>query len=130
MLASLGYILLAFFLIRITMIDLKNHYIKNIDLLGLLFSITLFFDHDFKMGFFNLAIYLTLYFLTGKKLGFGDVKLSFVIGLGFNSLTAFLIALNGSWIMGGVWAIASKQTKIAFAPWMLIGAIIPQFLIK
>jgi Flp pilus assembly protein protease CpaA len=130
MLQSLGLILVGFFVIKISITDLKNYYIKNIDLIGLFFSSFLVFHPNFKMGFICLGIYLILYFFTGKKLGFGDVKLSFVVGLGINSPAELLLTLNGSWILGGLWAIASKQTKIAFAPWMLIGAIIPQILLK
>ena len=33
------------------------------------------------------------------------------------------------WIAGGVWAILRKQRQIAFAPWMLLGALFSQFMV-
>ena len=124
-----GFILLSLISIRISIIDIKTHFIQNIDLI-LLFSILLiFFKINLQIGSINFLIYLIIYFLTGRKLGFGDVKLSFILGLAFQSILTLIYAINLSWAMGGVWALLSKQRKIAFAPWMLTGAFLAEILV-
>ena len=124
-----GFILLFFIGLRISIIDIKTHFIQNIDLI-LLFSILLiFFEINLQTGCINFLIYLLIYFLTGRKLGFGDVKLSFILGLVFQSFLSLIYAINLSWAMGGVWALLSKQRKIAFAPWMLSGACLAEILV-
>jgi prepilin signal peptidase PulO-like enzyme (type II secretory pathway) len=130
MLICFGYLILFTTSLKIALFDIKTHFIKNIDLFILLLSIVIFLDFNLFIGLANFLIYLLLYLLTGKKLGFGDVKLSFVIGLRFDSFYLLILALNSAWILGGVWALLSKQPKIAFAPWMLSGALIAQILIK
>jgi len=52
-----------------------------------------------------------------------------LIGLGFSSIFDLVLALNISWISGGVWAIIRKEAQIAFAPWMLLGAFITQIMV-
>ena len=130
MLNTAGYIILLILAIRISVYDFKTHYIKNMDLILLFLVIIIFLDFNLILGFANLAIYLTLYFLTNRQLGLGDVKLSFLIGLVFSSLYDLVIALNISWISGGVWAIIRKESQIAFAPWMLVGAFITQIMVN
>ena len=130
MLSNAGYIIFLILAIRIAVVDFKTHYIKNIDLILLFLTIIIFLDFNLIWGFANLAIYFALYLLTNRKLGFGDVKLSFLIGLGFSSFYDLVIALNISWIAGGVWAIIRKEGQIAFAPWMLVGAVISQILVN
>ena len=130
MLSNSGYIILLMLAIRIAVVDFKTHYIKNIDLILLFLAIIILLDFNLIWGFANLAIYLTLYFLINRQLGLGDVKLSFLIGLVFSSLYDLVIALNISWISGGVWAIIRKESQIAFAPWMLVGAFITQIMVN
>jgi len=128
--SSIGVSLLLILGLRIAITDYKTHYIKNIDLLFTLLIIMLFLDFNILFGILNLAIYLALYILTKRQLGFGDVKLSFLIGLGFLTFPDLLLALNIAWISGGVWAIISNQRQIAFAPWMLAGALISHILMN
>ena len=130
MLSNAGYIIFLILAIRIAVVDFKTHYIKNIDLILLFLTIIIFLNFNLIWGFANLAIYLALYLLTNRKLGFGDVKLSFLIGLGFSSFYDLVVALNISWIAGGVWAIIRKEGQIAFAPWMLVGAFISQIVVN
>jgi prepilin signal peptidase PulO-like enzyme (type II secretory pathway) len=130
MLNTAGYIILLILAIQISVYDFKTHYIKNIDLILLFLTILIFLDFNLILGFANLAIYLALYLLTNRQLGLGDVKLSFLIGLVFSSLYDLVIALNISWISGGVWAIFRKEAQIAFAPWMLLGAFISQIMMN
>lgn len=130
MLRNIGYIILFILAVRIAVIDLKTHYIKNIDLLLGFLTIILFLDFNLILGIINFATYFALFILTKRQLGFGDVKLSFLIGLGFLSLYDLVMALNISWIAGGVWAIIRREGQIAFAPWMLVGAAISQFMMN
>lgn len=130
MLRNIGYIILFILALRIAVIDLKTHYIKNIDLLLGFLTIILFLDFNLILGACNFATYFALFILTKRQLGFGDVKLSFLIGLGFLSFYDLVMALNISWIAGGVWAIIRREGQIAFAPWMLVGAVISQFMMN
>lgn len=130
MLSNAGYIIFSILAIRIAVVDFKTHYIKNIDLILLFLTIIIFLDFNLIWGFANLVIYLALYLLTNRQLGFGDVKLSFLIGLGLSSFYDLVIALNISWIAGGIWAIIRKEAQIAFAPWMLVGAFISQIMMN
>lgn len=128
--SSIGVSLLLILGLRIAITDYKTHYIKNIDLLFTLLIIMLFLDFNILFGILNLAIYLALYIFTKRQVGFGDVKLSFLIGLGFLTFPDLLLALNIAWISGGVWAIIINQRQIAFAPWMLVGALISHILMN
>jgi prepilin signal peptidase PulO-like enzyme (type II secretory pathway) len=129
-LSNAGYIILLILALRVAVVDFKTHYIKNIDLILLFLTIIILFDFNLIWGFANLAIYLALYLLTNRQLGLGDVKLSFLIGLVSSSFYDLVIALNISWIAGGVWAIIRKEGQIAFAPWMLVGAFISQIMMN
>ena len=130
MLRNIGYTILLILALRIAVIDLKTHYIKNIDLLLSFLTIILFLEFKLILGVCNFAIYFALFIMTKRQLGFGDVKLSFLIGLGFSSFYDLVLALNISWIAGGIWAIIRKEAQIAFAPWMLVGAFISQIMMN
>ena len=130
MLRNIGYTILLILALRIAVIDFKTHYIKNIDLILSFLTIILFLNFNLTLGFCNFGIYLAIFLLTKKQLGFGDVKLSFLIGLGLHTFHDLLLALNISWILGGAWAVIRNQRQIAFAPWMLSGAFISQFMVN
>lgn len=124
----LTVILYLVIMLRISIVDVKTHYIKNLDLLLLSIVTFLVFHTSLLYAGVNLSIYLLFYFLMQKQLGIGDVKLSFIIGFAFNSFYSILLALNLAWLMGGCWALISGQKKVAFAPWMLLGASLTQIL--
>jgi hypothetical protein len=71
-----------------------------------------------------------MYFLSQRKLGFGDVKLSIIVGLTFASFYGIFLAINIAWFLGGCWAVLSRQRKVAFAPWMLIGGMLAQIMVN
>ena len=129
MVSAVGLILLLAVLFRVSLVDLKTHYIHNFDLLLLFFIQLIFFDLHLDYGFSNLAIYIGIYFLSRKRLGFGDVKLAFVLGLGFNSIFHLIYAANFAWIMAGAWGLFSRQQRIAFAPWLISGAFLAKILV-
>jgi len=129
MVSAVGLILLLAVLLRISIVDLKTHYINDFDLLLLFFIQLIFFDLNLYYGFSNLAIYSAIYLLSQKRLGFGDVKLAFILGLGFNGIFNLIYASNIAWVMAGVWALVSKQRRIAFAPWLIFGASLAKILV-
>ena len=129
MFENFGGVILLILAIRIAVIDVKTYFIKNIDLIFSFIIILVFLEVNFLLGFINLCIYFSIYLLTKKQIGVGDVKLSFLIGLASSSIYQLIIGLNSSWIAGGVWAILRKQRQIAFAPWMLLGALFSQFMV-
>jgi prepilin signal peptidase PulO-like enzyme (type II secretory pathway) len=82
-------------------------------------------------GFINFFLFLAIYLLTsGRGMGFGDVKLAFVIGmmLGYpQSIVWFLL----SFLLGAIIGILLLTTRIAkigqpipFGPFLLISALI------
>ena len=88
------------------------------------------------VGFVSMLFFLILFLITlGRGMGFGDVKLSFCLGLllGFPAaITSFYLAfLTGAVIsiILVVWRKKSfKKGKIPFGPFMILGAVISLFL--
>lgn len=92
--------------------------------------------------FFNRAIaaiiimapILFLYYIThGKGMGFGDVKLAFVIGF-LLGLQAGIIALYFAFIAGAIYGLImlagrrrGLKSKIAFGPFLVIGIFVMLF---
>jgi prepilin signal peptidase PulO-like enzyme (type II secretory pathway) len=124
MIDLLGWQILIIVSAQIAIYDLRNHLIRNIDLLLLLLALALTFRIDLKFAVINSLIYLVIYILSRKKLGEGDVKLAACLGISFHSLFQLVVALDIAWIIGGLWAISTRKVKIAFAPPMLIGAFV------
>jgi len=129
MVSAIGFILLLFILAKISITDAKTHYINDIDLFILFCIQFIFFKINLLHGFLNLVIYYAIYLLSQKRLGFGDVKLAFMLGLGFNSIFNLIYAANFAWIMAGVWGLISRQQRIAFAPWLISGASLAKILV-
>ena len=126
---SIGVLLIAVFSFRIAFEDIRTHFIRDLDLLILFSSLAITSSLYVKSAFINCFIYLLIYFLSRRKLGVGDIKLAFVIGLTMVSISQLAFALNAAWVMGGLWAIFSKRREIAFAPWMLIGGLLAQIMV-
>lgn len=88
----------------------------------------------FVFSFAAMVPLLLLYLVTkGKGMGFGDVKLSFVLGFLFG-LKGALIILYIAFITGGIFgtvALLTKlhrlKSKIAFGPFLIIGVFIYLF---
>ena len=83
-----------------------------------------------------LPIYLIYAISSGRAMGFGDVKLSYVIGLIFG-IQGGLITLYIAFILGafvGIYLIASKKKKlksqIAFGPFITLGSFLVLFIDK
>jgi len=67
-----------------------------------------------------------LHLVGDGKLGFGDVKLTAVIGAAtaLVSLTAVLYALVAGCVLTIAWAIARRRSELAFGPWLALGAVL------
>jgi hypothetical protein len=129
MFTVVGYSLLFLISVKISVVDIKTHFIHNLDLILLFLILNLFFEISIENGLLNFLIYLIIYFISRKQLGFGDVKLALILGCSYQSVFTLMCAINISWAMGGVWALLSKQRRIAFAPWMLSGACFAKILV-
>jgi hypothetical protein len=129
MFTVVGYSLLFLISVKISVVDIKTHFIHNLDLSLLFLILNLFFEISIENGLLNFLIYLIIYFISRKQLGFGDVKLALILGCSYQSVFTLMCAINISWVMGGVWALLSKQRRIAFAPWMLSGACFAKILV-
>jgi prepilin signal peptidase PulO-like enzyme (type II secretory pathway) len=126
MVSGISLPLIFFMLYRIADHDLKTHLIRDFDLGMLFIFLTFFFDINLVYGVYYFVLLLLLNILTRASIGFGDVKLSLVLGSAMNSIIQLVISIDVAWIIGGVWALISKRKSIPFAPAMILGAVIGQ----
>ncbi len=79
------------------------------------------------------GFYALLRLVSRAGMGGGDVKLAAVIGLvlAWHGWTPFLIGAASAFVLGAMYALAllalrraDRRTRIAFGPWMIIGAVI------
>lgn len=79
------------------------------------------------------AFYFALCFAYPAGMGFGDVKLSGVLGLAtaWVGWGAWAVGLFGGFLFGGLWGIAlilakrgGRKSKVPFGPFMLVGALL------
>jgi len=77
------------------------------------------------------VFYATLHLLSRQGMGGGDVKLAAVIGvvLAWHGWQTLLLGAAAAFLLGALFAIAlmilrraSRSTRIAFGPWMILGA--------
>lgn len=114
--------------------DLKHHSIKKRHLRIAALPLLPFLDtQNLFIGLLNWLLYLALYLLSSGSLGFGDVRLSLLIGfyLGDNDVsTVELLQLN---FLGWLFAFfvatiksslmsALLSARIAFAPYLFLTA--------
>lgn len=142
---KIAYLGIVSCLIVVFFADAKYHIIPDqIQIAFLIFSlITLpvygsiqqIFIYRIISAFAVMAPILFLYWITrGGGMGFGDVKLSFVIGI-FLGLKLGLISLYLAFIMGALIGILmlflkkrSLRSKIAFGPFLVLGTLVALFL--
>ena len=146
MISSLPMIPMAYFGIRLSIIDLKTHRLPN-QLVGwfalietaILVAFSLSTDNPFQLitalgvAVATTTIYLLLYLLSRGSLGMGDVKFAFPLGLciGWYSADLWLLAVFVSFLLAGLVAVIGLATKrmtrksrLAFGPYMFLGTLI------
>ena len=137
---------LAYFGIRLSIIDVKTHRLPN-HLVGwfvaveiLIMGITGWMASDFARLLTALGLaattmisYVLLYLLSRGSLGMGDVKFAFPLGLcvGWYAPGNWLLAIFISFLIAGVVAVIglvtkqmTRKSRLAFGPYMFLGAFL------
>ena len=146
MLNFLPMIPLAYFGIRLSIIDFKSHRLPN-KLVGwfvaveiLIMGITGWMASDFARLLTALGIaaatmisFLLLFVLSRGSLGMGDVKFAFPLGLcvGWYSADQWLVAIFVSFLIAGLVAVIglvtkrmTRKSRLAFGPYMFLGTFL------
>ena len=146
MISFLPLIPLAYFGVRLSIIDFKTHRLPN-HLVGwftaieiLIMGITSWIASDFSrltialgIATVTMFVYLLLYLVSRGSLGMGDVKFAFPLGLcaGWYSAEYWLVAIFVSFLLAGLVAVVGLATKrmtrksrLAFGPYMFLGTTI------
>ena len=122
--------------IAFTVTDLKFHKIYNKHLgCALLFAAPLLTLGNLVTGALNYCFYKFLYRASRGAIGFGDVRLSFLIGIyshRFIEKISSIVAANFfSWVCAGmmagiltIWKRRNLEDRLAFAPFMFVGLLI------
>ena len=146
MLSFLPLIPLAYFGIRLSIIDFKTHRLPN-HLVGwftaieiLIMGVTSWFTSDWTRlaaalgtAVITMFAYLLLYLASRGSLGMGDVKFAFPLGLcvGWYSANQWLLAIFVSFLIVGVVAVIglvakrmTRKSRLAFGPYMFFGTFL------
>ena len=146
MISLLPMIPLAYFGIRLSIVDFKSHRLPN-QLVGwftatqiLIMAVISWMASDFAHLLTALGVaaatmisYVLLYLVSRGSLGMGDVKFAFPLGLcaGWYSADHWLVAIFISFLLAGIAAIIGlaikrmdKRSRIAFGPYMFLGTLI------
>ena len=107
--------------IGIAIYDIQTHLIRNIDLIVVVILLVPGHFMNWKTGCFGLGIYLLINLVSGSKIGYGDIKLSFICSITLATIDELLIALTSTWILAGLFALTQPRRSIPFAPFMIIG---------
>ncbi len=116
--------------------DFRYHLIRNRDLKVALICLAPFVElNGLILGISNFILYLLVFLFSRGAIGFGDVKLSFMLGIylgnnGFDISKLFLANFI-SWLLAlaaivllGCFGRRMQQGRIAFAPFLFIGTVI------
>jgi leader peptidase (prepilin peptidase)/N-methyltransferase len=146
MLNLLPMIPLAYFGIRLSIIDFKTHRLPN-HLVGwftaieiLIIGVTSWFTSDWTRlatalgtAVITMFAYLLFYLASRGSLGMGDVKFAFPLGLcvGWYSANQWLLAIFVSFLIAGVVAVIglvakrmTRKSRLAFGPYMFLGTFL------
>ena len=117
----------------ISLKDIKTHRIKRRDVYTAIFSLLPFIEiTGVIFGIINFLFYSTIFFVSKRNLGYGDVRLSALVGLylgGINGTMMDVVTMNCfCWGIAGFWAFPRTMKKrknlrerFAFAPFMFAG---------
>jgi len=137
---------LAYFGIRLSIIDFKTHRLPN-HLVGwftaieiLIIGVTSWFTSDWTRlaaalgtAVITMFAYLLFYLASRGSLGMGDVKFAFPLGLcvGWYSANQWLLAIFVSFLIAGVVAVIglvakrmTRKSRLAFGPYMFLGTFL------
>jgi leader peptidase (prepilin peptidase)/N-methyltransferase len=146
MISLLPVIPLAYFGIRLSIIDFKTHRLPN-HLVGwftaieiLIIGVTSWFTSDWTRlaaalgtAVITMFAYLLFYLASRGSLGMGDVKFAFPLGLcvGWYSANQWLLAIFVSFLIAGVVAVIglvakrmTRKSRLAFGPYMFLGTFL------
>jgi len=115
------------FFAKIAWYDIRTQMIKNSDLLATALILLMLYWRNWLISFLNFTIYLMLYFISQRKLGEGDLKLSIICTLPLSSFFQLMHAVTITWLIGGVFALFKPKASIAFAPFMILGTFLAKF---
>ena len=116
--------------------DLRLHKIRRRDiLLSVVTFLPLVSMSALVHALANYSFFRLLHRITSRAIGYGDVRLSFVIGLYsgsfFSSVQALAIINIYTWLSSGIyvlvkvsWDRTSTKSRIPFAPFMFLGLVI------
>jgi prepilin signal peptidase PulO-like enzyme (type II secretory pathway) len=117
----------------ISLRDIKSHRIKRRDIwISTLTLLPLIEISSLIFGILNFLLYLGIYLISNKSLGYGDVRLAGLIGLYLGGLESSFIdvaKMNSlCWGIAGLWVLVRSieqrevlRDRIAFAPFMFAG---------
>lgn len=120
----------------ITASDLRHHKIRRRDiLLSVVTFLPIVSISALVHAVVNFSFFRLLHFVTLRAIGYGDVRLAFVIGLYsgsfFSSVQSLAIINIFTWLSAGIYASmrvslgrTSTKSRIAFAPFMFLGLVI------
>ena len=134
---------MAYFGIRLSLVDFKTHRLPNrmvgwftlteiaaIGALSLGRSELDQLANVFAIAVATTTTYLLLYFLSRGSLGMGDVKFAFPLGLcvGWYSPDYWLVVIFASFLIAGIVAVIglashqmTRKSHLAFGPYMFLG---------
>lgn len=130
-------------LLVIFLADLKYQIIPDSMIItGVVGTLLLIFTMNYELSTMNLllsalsasAFFFLLWLITrGRGMGFGDVKLAFLMGL-FLGFPKIIIALYAAFLTGALVGVIlilaqnkSLKTKIAFGPFLIWGTLVAWF---
>ena len=146
MISLLPFIPMAYFGIRLSVIDFKTHRLPNrmvgwfaftelaeMSVLSLGGSHLGQLANAIAIAVATTTTYLLLYFLSRGSLGMGDVKFAFPLGLSLGWFAAdyWLMSILGTFLIAGlvsVFGLATrrldKNSKLALGPFMFVGTVL------
>jgi len=135
---------------RLTAIDIRHQLLPNrivfpsAAIAGVLLLLAALFMHDggtalrtILAAVVSWAVYVVLRLISPSSMGYGDVKLAFVLGLylGFVGWPALFWGTFLAFVFGGLWGLGliisrrgGRKTQIPFGPFMLAGALVAMML--
>ena len=125
-----------------SLVDIKLHKIRqNHLIIAILTLLPLVNCASLIFGVLNYLVYRVLYVLSQKRIGYGDVRLSFLMGLYSGTLFESFLAL--AWINVSAWGSAGAfslirliklgialNDRVPFAPFMFLGVIVTALMLN